>query len=180
MNIRAIVATACAAVAIAGSAALFLHLFTAGPQQPQSTPGPVDKVVLNTPAPGDPEYVAEDPRLTQLIGQPGPAIKLQTVDGQTIDLKALYGAKPVYLKLWATYCIPCRAQMPGFEKIYETFGNHMDVIAVNGGVGDDAAKVKAFAQEYGLHMPLAIDDGALARIRANKVAGKVSVAGMPI
>ena len=51
--------------------------------------------------------------------------------------------------------------MPGFEKIYQSFGDRMDVIAVNAGVGDDAAKVKAFAQEAGMHMPLAIDDGAL-------------------
>jgi len=114
-----------------------------------------------TPVPGDPEYVAEDPRLAQLIGQPGPAIALPMVDGQKIDLKPFYGKKPVYLKLWATYCIPCRAQMPGFETIYERFGDRMEVIAVNAGVGDDAAKVKAFARKAGMHMPLAIDDGAL-------------------
>ncbi len=94
-------------------------------------------------------------------GQPGPAIKLQMVDGQNIDLKNLYGTKPVYLKLWATYCIPCRVQMPGFEKIYETYGDRIEVIAVNAGVGDDAAKVRAFAKKATMRMPSAIDDGAL-------------------
>jgi peroxiredoxin len=116
---------------------------------------------MSTPAQEDPAYIAEDPKLTKLVGQPGPAIKLQMVDGTTIDLKKLYGSKPVYLKLWATYCIPCRAQMPGFEKIFETYGDQMEVIAVNAGVGDDADKVKAFAQKAGMHMPLAIDDGSL-------------------
>lgn len=116
---------------------------------------------MSAPAPANPEYIAEDPRLAALVGQPGPAVVLQMVDGRKVDLKTLYGTKPVYLKLWATYCIPCRAQMPGFEKIYEAFGDRMDVIAVNAGVGDDAAKVKAFAQKAGLRMPLAIDDGAL-------------------
>jgi len=161
MKTRALVVAACAVVAIAGIATLFFRLSAAHQQQPPLTPSSTDSLALNAPAPGDPAYVAEDPRLAQLIGQPGPAIKLQVIDGQKIDLKTLYGSKPVYLKLWATYCIPCRAQMPGFEKIYETFGDRMEVIAVNAGVGDDTAKVKAFAQEYAMHMPLAIDDGAL-------------------
>jgi len=161
MKTRAIVAIACAAVAIAGAAAFVGGLPTVPGQRRPSTAIFTDKVALIKPAPGDPEYVAEDPRLAQLIGQPGPNIKLQMVDGRKFDLKTLYGSKPVYLKLWATYCIPCRAQMPGFEKIYEIFGDRMEVIAVNAGVGDDAAKVKAFAQESGMHMPLAIDDGAL-------------------
>lgn len=142
-------------------AALLALLCAACQQQPSSNPSTKNEAVVSAPKPGDAAYIAEDPRLTKLVGQPGPAIKLQMVDGTKLDLKTLYGSKPVYLKLWATYCIPCRAQMPGFEKIYETYGNQMNVIAVNAGVGDDADKVKAFAQTFGMHMPLAIDDGAL-------------------
>lgn len=142
-------------------AALFLLLVTACQQQPQSTVASAPAGNAAAPALGDPAFIAEDPALTRLVGQPGPAIKLQMVDGRKLDLRTLYGTRPVYLKLWATYCIPCRAQMPGFEKIYETYGDRMAVIAVNAGVGDDMAKVKAFAQQYDMHMPLAIDDGAL-------------------
>lgn len=109
----------------------------------------------------DPGYVAEDPRLSRLLGMPGPAITLQTIDGKTIDLLDVYGKKPVYLKLWATYCIPCRVQMPGFEKIYQTYGNQMQVIGVNAGVGDDVDKVKKFNKVMSIHMPTAIDDGSL-------------------
>lgn len=147
------------------SAALLLLLAAACQRQPQSDPAPApaaaENVATAAPAPGDPAYIAEDPALARLAGQPAPAIKLQMVDGRKLDLKTLYGTRPVYLKLWATYCIPCRAQMPGFEKIYETYRDRMAVIAVNAGVGDDAAKVKAFARQYDMHMPLAIDDGAL-------------------
>ena len=66
--------------------------------------------------PGDAGYIAEDPQLARLVGRPGPALTLRLVDGGTIDLASSYGRKPVYLKLWATYCLPCRAQMPGFDK----------------------------------------------------------------
>ncbi|MFA6115239.1 MAG: redoxin family protein [Sphingomonas sp.] len=142
-------------------AALLALLCAACQQQPVSKTTAGGDPQASAPAPGDPAYIAEDPRLSKLVGQPGPAIKLQMVDGTKIDLKKVYGAKPVYLKLWATYCIPCRAQMPGFEKIHETYGSQMDVIAVNAGVGDDAEKVKAFAEKSGMHMPLAIDDGSL-------------------
>jgi thiol-disulfide isomerase/thioredoxin len=111
--------------------------------------------------PGDAGYVAEDPQLARLVGMPGPSIALRSIDGGTIDIVHTYGKKPVYLKLWATYCIPCRAQMPGFEKIYETYGDRMQVVAIDAGIGDDAAKVRAFAKTAGLRMPVAIDDGSL-------------------
>jgi thiol-disulfide isomerase/thioredoxin len=86
---------------------------------------------------------------------------LKSIDGGTIDIVKNYGQKPVYLKLWATYCIPCRAQMPAFEKIYEAYGDRMEVVAVNAGVGDDPAKVRAFVATAKLRMPVAIDDGSL-------------------
>jgi thiol-disulfide isomerase/thioredoxin len=143
------------------SAALLLLAVIVCQQQSPAKSFAGDKVAMNASAPGDPEYIAENPRLAQLVGQPGPAIKLQMVDGQKIDLKDLYGKKPVYMKLWATYCIPCRAQMPGFERIYETYGDRMQVIAVNAGVGDDAAKVRTFAQKTTMRMPIPIDDGTL-------------------
>ncbi len=143
------------------SAALLALLCAACQQQPASSSSAGHGAAVSAPKPGEPEYIAEDPRLAKLVGQPGPAIQLQMVDGTKLDLKRLYGSKPVYLKLWASYCIPCRAQMPGFEKIYETLGHRIEVIAVNAGVGDDADKVKAFALKSGMHMPLAIDDGSL-------------------
>lgn len=95
------------------------------------------------------------------VGTPGPALVLTTIDGEKIDLARAYGGKPVYLKFWATWCIPCREQMPGFEHIYETLGDRMTVIAVNTGVDDDTASVQAFRKQYGLHMPVVVDDGRL-------------------
>lgn len=111
--------------------------------------------------PGDSGYIAEDPQLARLVGRPGPAITLRLVDGGTIDLTRSYGRKPVYLRLWATYCLPCRAQMPGFDKIYEAHRDRMQIVAIDVGVGDDAGKVREFAAAAKMHMPVAIDDGSL-------------------
>src|SRR4051812_5451076 len=111
--------------------------------------------------PGDAGYIAEDPQLARLIGLPGPSTTLRSIDGGTIDVVKNYGRKPIYLKLWATYCIPCRAQMPEFERIYEAYGDRMQIVAINAGVGDDPAKVRAFVANAKLRMPVAVDDGTL-------------------
>ena len=109
----------------------------------------------------DPGYIAEDPILAKLVGKPAPALTLQAIDGKSINLSDLYGKRSVYLKLWATYCIPCRVQMPGLRSIYASYGHEMSVVAVNAGVFDDIGKVKQFAQTFDLKMPVAIDDGRL-------------------
>ena len=98
-----------------------------------------------------------------LVGRPGPALRLHTIDGETIDLAKLYGRKPVYLKFWATWCAPCRAQMPAFEKEFESLGDKIEVVAVNTGFNDNVDTVKAYRQALGIRMPIVIDDGALAK-----------------
>ena len=97
-----------------------------------------------------------------LIGQPGPAAKLTTIDGQKIDLAALYGKRPVYLKFWATWCVPCREQMPGFEALYKKYGKRIAVVAINAGYSETEEGVRAYREKFGLHMPIVIDDGSLA------------------
>jgi quercetin dioxygenase-like cupin family protein/peroxiredoxin len=97
-----------------------------------------------------------------LIGSPAPAVMLTSIDGKSIDLAKLYGHKPVYLKFWATWCVPCREQMPGFEHDYETLGDRIAFIAVNAGFTDTEAAVRQVQRESGLRMPIVIDDGRLA------------------
>lgn len=99
-----------------------------------------------------------------LIGQKGPEVVLHTIDGKTIDLKQLYGNKPVYLKFWATWCVPCLKQMPGLNKIHQKYGKQIEVIAVNAGFSDDLATVRQYDKQHGLHMPTVIDDGTLAQM----------------
>lgn len=96
-----------------------------------------------------------------LIGAPAPPLTVTTIDGQTIDLGSLYGHKAVYLKFWATWCVPCRQQMPHFEHTFETAGPDLAVIAVNAGFNDALEDVRAYQKSVGLKMPIVIDDGRL-------------------
>ena len=97
-----------------------------------------------------------------LIGRPAPALVLKTIDGERIDLGAVYGKKAVYLKFWATWCVPCREQMPHFERSFESAGADLLVIAVDTGFNDTRDDVLAYRRQMGLKMPVAIDDGRFA------------------
>jgi peroxiredoxin len=96
-----------------------------------------------------------------LIGSPAPRLVLTTIDGEKIDLGSLYGKKAVYLKFWATWCVPCREQMPHFERTFESAGPDLAVIAVNAGFNDSLEDVKAYRAKLGIKMPIVIDDGKL-------------------
>ncbi len=96
-----------------------------------------------------------------LIGARAPKLVLKTIDGDTIDLGSLYGKKAVYLKFWATWCVPCRQQMPHFEHVYETAGSDMAVIAIDVGFNDSVDAIRAYRKRLGITMPIVFDDGTL-------------------
>jgi thiol-disulfide isomerase/thioredoxin len=97
-----------------------------------------------------------------LLGEAAPALVVETIDGGSIDLGQLYGKKAVYLKFWATWCVPCMQQMPHFERAYETAGPDLVVIGVNTWFNDSLPDVRAVVRDKGLKMPIVIDDGRLA------------------
>jgi peroxiredoxin len=97
-----------------------------------------------------------------LVGKPAPRLVVKTIDGDTIDLGRLYGRQAVYLKFWATWCVPCRQQMPHFQHAFETAGPDMEVIAVNTGFNDSLDTVRSYRRRLGITMPIVIDDGRLA------------------
>jgi thiol-disulfide isomerase/thioredoxin len=96
-----------------------------------------------------------------LVGSPAPRMVVKTIDGDTIDLGVLYGKKAVYLKFWATWCAPCREQMPHFEHTYETAGPDLAVIAVNAGFNDSVEEIQKYRRVLRITMPIVLDDGRL-------------------
>lgn len=99
-----------------------------------------------------------------LIGQPGPKAVLTTLEGEALDLTKLYGHQPIYLKFWATWCVPCRQQMPSFQAFQEAHGDEVQVVAVNTGFADTANAAAGYRKKLGLTMPVAVDDGTLANV----------------
>jgi peroxiredoxin/quercetin dioxygenase-like cupin family protein len=91
------------------------------------------------------------------VGQLAPDAALDTVDGKRIELGDLYGRKPVYLKFWATWCVPCRQQMPHFEAAWQRYHERVAVVAVNLGLNDEVNDVREYLSKTKLSMPVAID-----------------------
>jgi len=89
---------------------------------------------------------------------------LKTLSGKTIKLSQFKGNKPVYLKFWATWCRPCRKQMPHLQHTFNEYGDSIQVISINLGINDNLSAIMATKQEFGLTLPIVIDNsGALAQ-----------------
>lgn len=97
-----------------------------------------------------------------LLGRRAPAVALEMLDGEHVALADLLGRKPVYLKFWATWCKPCREQMPHLEAAHRTYGDRVAIFAIDLGLNDAIETVRAFRAEHGLTVPISIDgDGRL-------------------
>ena len=82
----------------------------------------------------------------------------QSVSGGALQLNEAIGTKPVYLKFWASWCKPCRAQMPHFVENHKKYADKVTFIAVNIDVNDEIADVKATMAEFGMQMPIIVDE----------------------
>jgi cytochrome c biogenesis protein CcmG, thiol:disulfide interchange protein DsbE len=93
-----------------------------------------------------------------------PDFELKTTEGKTIRLSDLRG-QPVLVNLWATWCPPCRAEMPTLEKVYKDYKDQgFTVLAVNMTSQDDSQAVMPFVNQRGLTYPILLDDqGAIAK-----------------
>ena len=79
--------------------------------------------------------------------------KLQDLNGKTVKLSDFKG-KPVLLDFWATWCPPCRAAIPGLEKLHKNYsGKGLVVLSISLDEGDWDS-VKSFAAEHGITYPV--------------------------
>jgi len=97
-------------------------------------------------------------------GFPAPDFTLDTLGGESATLSA-YRGKVVIVNLWASWCGPCRAEMPAIQKVYAANRERgLEVLAVNGTFQDSESGAQAFAQELGLTFPILLDrDGAVSK-----------------
>jgi thiol-disulfide isomerase/thioredoxin len=97
-------------------------------------------------------------------GFPAPDFTLEALSGQPAILSA-YRGKVVIVNLWASWCGPCRAEMPTIQKVYAANRERgLEVLAVNSTFQDSEADAQAFAQNLGLTFPILLDrDGAVSQ-----------------
>ena len=89
------------------------------------------------------------------VGNLAPDFQLQNLNGQAVSLANLRN-KPVLVNFWATWCSPCRSEMPYIQEIYEEWSDKgLVVLAIN--LGESSSKVEEFMQSYNLSFTVLLD-----------------------
>jgi thiol-disulfide isomerase/thioredoxin len=82
---------------------------------------------------------------------------MKDVDGNQVSLEA-YKGKVVLLNFWATWCGPCKAEIPGFVRLQDKYRDK-GLVIVGYSVDDTAEKAKAYAAEYKMNYPILLGEG---------------------
>ena len=98
------------------------------------------------------------------VGHPAPDFTLTTVTGSTVVLSELRGT-PVVLNFWATWCPPCRAELPEMQAASQRLAGQVAIVGVD--QAEAPADVQAFAAKLGLTYALPLDtDAGVSRLYA--------------
>ncbi|HKW33096.1 MAG TPA: TlpA disulfide reductase family protein [Candidatus Acidoferrum sp.] len=105
--------------------------------------------LLATPA------VAQQPTIRFVRNpDPAPAFKVDTLDGKPLTL-ADYKSKVILLNFWATWCGPCRSEIPDLVELQNKYKDHLQIIGLVVD-DDDQDAVKKFAERYSINYPIAM------------------------
>ena len=92
-----------------------------------------------------------------VVGHPAPDFELQTLEGETVRLSDFKG-KPVLVNFWATWCGPCRAEFPDFQKAAVDNADTLVIIGVNNTTTDQKDQIPAFLAEFSVTFPVVLDE----------------------
>ena len=122
-------------------------------QDPASTPTPCDKCGKDRPTP--------TPVRGTAVGQQAPDLNLSTLEGKTARLSD-YRGQVVLLNFWASWCGPCRLEVPHLVAAYEKYKDRgFTVAAVN--LGEPSERVEVFVTEFQITFPVLLDPAGQAR-----------------
>ncbi|MGI6656663.1 MAG: TlpA family protein disulfide reductase [Desulfobulbus sp.] len=93
------------------------------------------------------------------VGGPLIPFKGSGLDGESIDLAASIGNKPVMLVFWASWCSACKSEMPKINKLVDLYGERgMEFVSINVGHNDSVRRARAFARKTGMQYPTLFDE----------------------
>jgi DsbE subfamily thiol:disulfide oxidoreductase len=105
-----------------------------------------------------------------LVGSPAPDFTLNDLDGNPVSLRDLRG-QVVFLNFWATWCPPCRAEMPEIESIHQKYKDKgVTVIGID--IRETVAEVRNYTEAGGYSWTFVID-------RTGAVAADYAVSAIP-
>jgi cytochrome c biogenesis protein CcmG/thiol:disulfide interchange protein DsbE len=105
------------------------------------------------------------------IGEPAPAVTAKTLDGQAFDLAKLRG-HVVVVNVWATWCAPCRAEMPAIDAVYRRLHDRgLEVIGLSADKPRDKGKVRQVMADFSY--PAALAD-------QTRAAGLTATSSLPV
>jgi thiol-disulfide isomerase/thioredoxin len=84
-----------------------------------------------------------------------PSLKLNTLQGEAVDLEQ-YKGRLVMVQFWATYCTPCRIEMPSMNRLQAKLGESFVILAVD--MGEEAAEVQQFVDEVKPEFTILMDE----------------------
>ena len=86
-----------------------------------------------------------------------PQFTVEDYDGNSVSLSDFAG-NPIVLNIWASWCPPCKAEMPDFEAAYKRYGDEVVFLMVNATGGQETvASAKSFIEESGYTFPVYFD-----------------------
>lgn len=104
-----------------------------------------------------------------------PPFTLETTDGKKVSLSDFKG-KGVIINFWATWCPPCRAEIPDMIELQQTYQDKFTFIGI--AVSDRADRVAAFVKEKGMNYPVVMGDEKVVRDYGKFVEGG-QIRGIP-
>ncbi len=96
---------------------------------------------------------------TKLTGKPAPAFTLVTLEGKKVSLSD-YKGKAVLVNFWATWCAPCKVEMPWFEELRKQYAAQgFEILGVVDDVDAGKSTIAKVAQKAGVTYPILLSDG---------------------
>jgi peroxiredoxin len=92
------------------------------------------------------------------VGKPAPAIDLETLSGKKISLSQFKG-KPVFVNFFASWCQPCKLELPFIVKQYPALKSQMVFLGID--ELESPSRVAPFAKQMGIAYPILIDPGSV-------------------